>query len=116
LTVKARRLEHGAVIFPAGLADVELGLGKKALQKVRAHFERARATERLSGDDHALFHERRVATEQQGLHLLAIARGRRSAGYALESSFSYQATLGVAHHGQHGHLAQTVSGTHRYRG
>src|SRR3954466_5632617 len=70
---KARRLENGAVVLPARLADVELGLGQKALEEVCANLESTGASQRLRRDDAALFHQRRVAPEEQGLDLLPIA-------------------------------------------
>ncbi len=65
-------LEQGAVVFPARVADGDLGIRVQALEEVGADLQRAGAAKCLGGHNPAFGDQRRFLAEQQGLHGLVV--------------------------------------------
>jgi hypothetical protein len=86
---EAGRFEQGAVVFPARVADVDLGLGQQALQVVGADLERAGAAQAFAGDGAAGGEQCGILAEQQVLHRVVVGgRCLRSAGSRAAAGFS----------------------------
>src|SRR5690606_25386448 len=65
--LEAGALEQGAVVFPAWIADVNLGLGQQLLQEVSTDFQRTGTAQGLHGQGAAFGNDGGVGTQQQGL-------------------------------------------------
>ena len=65
--------EQRAMVFPAGIADQDLGGRQQLAQEVGADLERAGAAQGLGGQDAAGGDQRGILADQQGLRALVVA-------------------------------------------
>jgi hypothetical protein len=69
---ESARLEQRAVVFPAGVADVDGAVAHEPLEKVGADPERSRATQGLHRQQPSLRQKRRIRPEQQAFDRLVV--------------------------------------------
>ncbi|KAG0940460.1 hypothetical protein G6F31_015151 [Rhizopus arrhizus] len=72
--LEAGRAEHGAVVFPARVAQRDGGVRQQLLQHVGADAQRTAATHRLCGGDAAGGQQRRILAEHQLTRGLRVRR------------------------------------------
>jgi hypothetical protein len=102
---EACRFEQGAVVFPARVADVDLGLGQQALQVIGADLERAGAAQAFAGDGAAGGEQFGILAEQQALHRVVVG-GDAFDGLVAARRLGFQARLlGGLDRAQQGNLA-----------
>mmetsp|Transcript_21970 Transcript_21970/g.86250 ORF Transcript_21970/g.86250 Transcript_21970/m.86250 type:complete len:246 (-) Transcript_21970:313-1050(-) len=104
----ARALEHGAVVVPGRVGQVDAAVGEIALQEVRADLEAAAGTHALDGGDAAGLQRRVLGAEQQALHGAAEVGGAFHRQVGPRAGRLDDGQFGRAHRGQHGNAAVVV--------
>ena len=61
------------MVFPGRVADPDAGIREVALEKIRAHFQRAGAAKRLNGGHALLLENRVICAKQQRRHGMTVA-------------------------------------------
>ena len=99
------RLEQGAVVFPARVADIDLGIRQQALQVVGADLQRAGAAQAFAGDGAAGGEQCGILAEEQALHRVVVG-GDAFDGLVAARRLGFQAgLLGALDGGQQRDLA-----------
>ena len=107
--LEAGCLEDGAVVLPAGIADVDGGaLGAEAAQQVGADLQAAGAAQGLCGDGALVGDDGRVLAQQQLLHGLVIGGDAVDGQVAPGGMGGIELVFGLAHAVQQRQLAVLV--------
>ena len=97
---KARRLEDAAVVFPAGVGDVDGGFGHDAPQQIAADAQRPGAAQPLGGDDAPFGEQRGIGTEEQALDGAGVGRRAFDGLVAARLGLTHARLLGGLHRGE----------------